>query len=124
MLLPSRLLCILGVCGVVWMVLVMLLVVMVVVVLLWAVLLFGLRFWSEVGFWLGDRSEVGEDLFSEVRGDPCWAGGGTGLLLGCWVCLWGAKGASGSLACGCIFGFGRGLVDEGEGVVGGGSGGW
>ena len=36
---------------------------------------------------------------------------------GCLGCLCGGRGASGSLACGCSFGFGRGFVDEvwGEG---------
>ena len=53
-------------------------------------------------------------------------GGGVGphLLPGCLGCLTGGQAASGSLACGCSFAFGRGMVDEvgGEGEVGGGGG--
>ena len=55
----------------------------------------------------------------EVRGHRCRVGGVRGVLPGCLGCLCGGLGASGSLACGCSFGSGRGLVDEvrGEGGV-------
>ena len=79
-------------CGLRWVVLV--------VVLLLVVRSFGRRLGFGVGFWLGVRFEVEEDL-------------------GLKVC--GGRGVPGSLACGRSFGFCRGLVDEvgGEGGVGG-----
>ena len=85
----------------------------------------GLRSRLGVWFWFGDRFEVEEDLVLEVSGDRCWAGEVPGLPPGCCGRLCGGQAASGSLACGCSFGFGRGLVDEvgGEGEVGGGGGG-
>ena len=91
----------LGLCGVV---LVMFLLLLVVVVLLRAVLLFGFRFWFWVGFWVGVRFEVEEDLVLEVRGHRCWVGGFPGVLPGCLGCLCGGRRASGSLACSCSFG--------------------
>ena len=99
---------------VVLVVLVMLVVVVVVVavVLLWAVLSFGLRFGFGVGLRFGDRFEVEEDVVPEVEGDRCRVGGVSVLLLGCWGCLCGGRGASGSLACGCSFGRRPGLVDD------------
>ena len=122
LLLPSYLLWFLGLCG---LVLVMLLLVVVVLLLLQAVLLFWFRFWFRVGFWVGVRFGVEEDLVPEVRGHRCWVGGFRGVLPRCLVCLSGGRGASGSLACGCRFGFGRGFVDVvgREGGVGGGGGG-
>ena len=93
-----------------------------VVMLLWrAVLLFGFRFGFGVGFWVGVRFEVEEDLGPEVRGHRCRVGGVPGVLPGCLGCLCGGRGASGSLACRCSFGFGRCFEDEvgGEGGVGG-----
>ena len=99
------------------MVLVLLVVVVVVVVLLRVVLSFGFRFGFGVGFWVGVRFEVEEDLVPEVRGHRCRVGGVPGVLPGCLGRLCGGRGASGSLACGCSFGFGCGFVDEvgGEG---------
>ena len=90
-----------------------------------SVLLFGFRFWFGVGFWVGVWFEVEEDLVLAVRGHQCWVGRVRGVLPGCLGCLCGGRRASGSLACSCGFGFGRGFVDEvgGEGGVGGGSGG-
>ena len=103
------------------MVFVLLLVVVVVPLLLRVVLSFGFRFWFGVGFWGRVRFEVEEDLFLKVRGHQCRLGGVPGVLPGCLGRLSGGRGASGSLACGCSFGFGRGFVDEvgGEGGVGG-----
>ena len=116
--LPSYLLWFFDLCGVV---LVLLLLVMVVVLLLRVVLSFGFRFWLLVGFLVGVRFEVEEDLVPEVRGHRCRVRWVHGVLLGCLGCLFGGRGASGSLACGCSFGFGCGPVDEvgGEGGVGG-----
>ena len=59
-------------------------------------------------FWLGVRFEVEEDLVLKVRGHGCRVGGVPGVLPGCLGPLCGGRGASGSLACGCSFGFGRG----------------
>ena len=100
----------------------MLVVVVVVVVLLRAVLSLRFRFWFGVGCLVGVRFEVEEDLVLEVGGHLCWAGEIQGVLPGCRGCLCGGQGASRSLACGCSFGLGRGLVDEvkGERGVGGG----
>ena len=122
LLLPSCPLLFLGLCGVV---LVLLLVLMVVVVLLRVVLSFGFRFWFGLRFWVGVRFEVEEDILLEVRGHRCRVGGFHGVLTGCLGCLCGGRGASGSLACDCSFGFGCGLADEvgWEGGVGGGGGG-
>ena len=107
-----------GLCG---LVLVLLLLLVVVLLLLRLVLSVGFRFWFGVGFWVGVRLEVEEDLVSEVRGHRCRVGGVQSVDLGCLGCLCGGRGASGSVACGCSFGFGRGLVDEvgGERGVGG-----
>ena len=81
------------------------------VLLLWVVLSFGFRFWFGVGFWVRVRFEVEEDVVLEVRGQQCLVGGVCGLLPGCLGCLCGGQRASGNLACGCRFGFDRGLVD-------------
>ena len=102
------------------MVLVLLLLVVVVVVLLRVVLSFGFRFGFAVRFWVWVWFEVEEDLVPEVQGHRCYGWGGvTGVLPGCLGRLCGGRGASGSLACGCSFRFGRGFVDElgGEGGV-------
>ena len=69
----------------------MLLLVVVALVLLWAVLSFGFQFSFAVGFLIGFRFEVEEDLFSEVRGQRCWVGGVHGVLLGCMGCLCGGR---------------------------------
>ena len=117
--LPSYILWFFSLCGVV---LVILLSVVAVVLLLRAVLLFWFQFGFGVRFWGGFRFESEEDLVPEVRGHRCWVGGFRGVLPGCLGCLYGGRAASGSFACGCSFGFGRGFVDEvgGEGGIGGG----
>ena len=117
--LPSYLLSCLGLCGVVLVLL--LVVVVVVVVVLPVVCRLGSGFGFGVGFPVGVRFEVEKDLVSEVRGHRCRLGGVQGVLPGCLGRLRGGRQASSSLACGCSFGFGRGLVDEvgGEGKVGG-----
>ena len=71
----SRLLWFLGLCGVVWVVLLMMLVVVLVPVLLRAVMLFGFRFRFGVGFSAGVRFEDEEDLVPEVWRHWCWVGG-------------------------------------------------
>ena len=85
------------------MVLLLLFVVLVVVVS------FGIRSGFGVGFWVGVRFQVEEDLLLEVPGHRCLVGGAFGVLLGCLGRLCGGRGASGSLACGCSFCFGRGF---------------
>ena len=108
------------------MVLVLLFLVAVVVVLLRMVCChFDSGFGFVSGFLVGVRFEVEEDLVPEVSGHRCWLGGVPGVLPGCWGCLCGGRGASGSLACESSFGSCGGLVDEfgGEGGVGGGDGG-
>ena len=60
-----------GLCGVAW---VLLLVVVLVVVLLRVVLSLGFQFWFGVGFLVGVRFEVEEYLVPDVRGDWCWVG--------------------------------------------------
>ena len=105
------------------MVFVMLLVVLAVVVLLQVILSFRFRFWFGVRFGLGSGLRL--------RRTPSWwcqhtsarcVGGVRRVLTGCLGCLCAGQRASGSLACGCSFGFGRCLVDEvgGEGGIGGG----
>ena len=95
--------------------------VVLVVVLLLLVWSFWFRLGFGVGLWVGVRFEVEEDLVPEVRGHRCRVGGVPGVLLGCLGCLCVGPGPPGTLACGCSFGFRRGLVDEvgGEGGVGG-----
>ena len=103
-------------CG---LVLVMLLLVVVVLVLLLEVLLFGFRFGFGSGFGLGSRPWLRRNSSQRCEGTGDGWGGARGVLPGCLSCLCGGRGASGSLACGCFFGFGRGIVDEvgGEGGV-------
>ena len=78
----------------------------------------GRRLWFGVGFGVGVRFQVEEDLCSEVSGRRCRVGGLPGALPGCLSRLCGGPGVS---ACGRGFGFCRGLEDEGggEGGVGG-----
>ena len=96
-----------GLCG---LVLVILVVMVLLLLLLRAVLSFGLRFRVGVGCWVGVRIEVEEDLVLEVRGNLCLVGGGSGCAAGMpGLPVWG-RGASGSLARGCSFGFGFGLA--------------
>ena len=93
---------------------------MLVVVLLRVVLSFEFRFGFGVGLRVVVLFEVEEDLVPEVRGHRCRVGGVPDVLPGCLGRLCGGRGASGSLACGRSFGFGRGFVDEvgGRGMLG------
>ena len=90
--------------------------VVLVVLLLLVVRSFGRRLGFGVGFWFGVRFEVEEDLGPEVRGCRCRLGWFPGVLPGGLGRLCGVLGVPGSLACGCSFGFCRGLVDEVGGV--------
>ena len=71
-----------------------------------------------VGFGVGVRFQVEEDLCSEVSGRRCRVGGLPDVLPGCPSRLCGGRGVG---ACGRGFGFCRGLEDQGggEGGVGG-----
>ena len=95
--------------------LVVVMVVLLVVVVLVLLLAPGLRLRLGVGLGSGDRLEVEEDVVPEVRGDRLRAGRVRRLLLRCEDRPRGGRRAAGSLLCGCGFGFGRGLVDEGGG---------
>ena len=78
----------------------------------------GRRLGFGVGFGVGVRFQVEEDLCLEVSGRRCWVGCLPGALPGCPSRLCGGWGVG---ACGRGFGFCRGLEDEGggEGGVGG-----
>ena len=78
----------------------------------------GRRLGFGVGFGVGVRFQVEEDLCLEVSARRCRVGGLPSALLGCPSCLCGGRGVG---ACGRGFGFCRGLEDEGggEGAVGG-----
>ena len=124
LLMPPRL-CQLGVLVLVLVVLAMLVVVVVVLVLLRMVLLLalGLRVRYRVGLGFGNRLEVGEDVVPEVWGDRFQVVGARGLLPGCWNRPCGSPRGADSRLCGCAFGFGPGLVDEGDSEGRGGGGG-
>ena len=79
-----------------------------------AVLLLALGFLLRfaIRLWFGEWFKVEQDIFPKVWGDWCRAGGLPSLLPRCWSRPCGGRGGSGSLVCGCCFGFGRGLVDE------------
>ena len=104
---------------------VLVVVVLVVLVVLRVVMLLalglGLRLAVRVGF--GDRLEEEIDVVPEVRRDLLLAGGVVGLLLSCSDRPRCGREAAWSLLCGCCFGLGRGLVDEGDGEGLGGRGG-
>ena len=69
-------------------------------------------FWFWFGFGVGSSSRLRKTSSWRCKGTGAGWGGATGVLSGCLGRLCGAQGASGSLACGCSFGFGCGFVNE------------